>query len=89
MSCNVLLHDCTRHIFAPSTYRVATEELEKKCARVHPEKSSCIVPHDIVPTLLDESWDLVHIVTGARILGASLVIDFSISHRPPASQNIN
>jgi hypothetical protein len=33
-------------VFVPVVYRVATEELERACARIQPEKSSSMVPLD-------------------------------------------
>jgi hypothetical protein len=58
--------------------------------RVQPENSLSMVPHyNIAPTRVDEIRELVPIVTGTHILGASLAMDFSTSDDPPASHNIN
>jgi hypothetical protein len=48
-----------------------------------------MVPLDTAPTLVDEIRELVPVVAGTRILGASLVMDLSLSDGPMASHNIN
>jgi hypothetical protein len=72
------LHGMIKTVFVPSGCRVATKELEKACARVQPEKSSCMVPHDIVPTLVDKTRELNLIVTGTHTRGAPLAMDLSM-----------
>jgi hypothetical protein len=76
--------------FDPAVYRVATEELERACARVHPEKSLSVVLPNNAPALADAiRREIVPIVTGTRTLGAPLAMDFPMSDEPPASHNIN
>jgi hypothetical protein len=76
-------------VFVPLVYPAATEELEKACARVQPENSSCMIPLGTVPILVDEIREVVSVVTGTRPLGAPFAMDFSMSDGPLTPHNIN
>jgi hypothetical protein len=75
--------------FVPTAIAVATEELEKVSSRVQPIKSSCMVPPDTVPEVVQVIRAKVPVVTGTSTLGAPLAMDFSMANGPPASHNKN
>jgi hypothetical protein len=75
--------------FVPTVITVATEELGKVCSNVQPIKSSCMVPPDTAPELVEVMRTMVPVVTGTSILGAPLAMDFSMVDGPPASHNEN
>jgi hypothetical protein len=73
--------------FVPTVITVATEELGKVCSNVQPIKSSCMVPPDTAPKLVEVIRAMVPVVMGTSNLGAPLAMDFSMADGPPASQN--
>jgi hypothetical protein len=68
---------------------MATEELGKVCSNVQPIKSSCMVPPDTAPKLVEVIRAMVPVVTGTSNLGAPLAMDFSMVDGPPTSHNEN
>jgi hypothetical protein len=68
---------------------VVTEDLGKVCSNVQPIKSSCMVPPDTAPRLVEVIRPMVPVVTGTSTLAAPLVMDFSMTDGPPASHNGN
>jgi hypothetical protein len=50
--------------FVPTMITVATEELGKVCSNVQPIKSSCMVPPDTAPELVEVIRAMVLVVTG-------------------------
>jgi hypothetical protein len=75
--------------FVPTVITVATEELGKVCSKVQPIKSSCMVPPDTAPELVEVIRAMVPVVTGTSNLGTPLAMDFSMAYGPPASHNGN
>jgi hypothetical protein len=75
--------------FVPTVITVATEELGKVCSNVQPMKSSCMVPPDTAPELVEVKRAMVPVVSGTYILGAPLAMDFSMAYGSPTSQNEN
>jgi hypothetical protein len=75
--------------FVSIVITVATEELRKVCSRVQPIKSSCIIPPDTTPELVEVILTMGPVVTGTSNLGAPLAMDFSMEDGPPASHNEN
>jgi hypothetical protein len=76
-------------LFVPTVITVATEELEKVSWNIQPIKSSCMVPPDTAPELVEVIRAMVPIVTGTSNCGAPLAMDFSMADGPPASHNEN
>jgi hypothetical protein len=73
----------------PTVITVATEELGKVCSNVQPIKSSCMVPPDTAPELVEVIRAMVPVVSGTDYFGAPLTIDFSMADGPPTSYNEN
>jgi hypothetical protein len=75
--------------FVPTVIAVATGDLRKACSRVQLIMSSCVVPPDITPELLEVIRAKVPVVMGTSNLGVPLVMDFAMANGPPASHNKN
>jgi hypothetical protein len=75
--------------FVPTLITVATEELRKVCSKVQPFNSSCMVPPDTAPEIVEVIRAVFPVVTGTSNLGAPLAMDFSMANGPPASHNEN
>jgi hypothetical protein len=75
--------------FVPIVITVATEELGKVCSNIPLVKSSCMVPPDTAPKLVEVIRAMVPFLTGTSNLGAPLAMDFSMADGPLASHNEN
>jgi hypothetical protein len=69
--------------FVPTAITVATEELGKVRSNGQPIKSSCMVPPDTAPKLVEVIRAMVPVVTGTSNLAAPLAMDFSMADGPP------
>jgi hypothetical protein len=75
--------------FAPTVIAVATEELGIVCSRVQPIKSSCMVPLDTTPELVEVIRASVPDVSNISSLGGAPLIDFSMADGPHNENGIS
>jgi hypothetical protein len=75
--------------FVPTVIAVATEELGIVCSRVQPIKSSCMVPLDTTPGLVEMIRASVPAGSNISSLGAPLTIDFSMADGPHNENGIS
>jgi hypothetical protein len=73
----------------PTVITVATEESGKVCSRIQPIKSSCILPPDTAPKLVEGIRAKIPVVSGTSSLGAPVAMDFSMADGPLAYRNEN